>query len=307
LLKTDKTGGDSMTARLQNAPRSGSETLDLAEESIYLDDLINFHNAWKTFWQTWLQAHLEGKKLPRRAEQIVLQALHGPEARIPQPQKVHWYGLQASCHEILHQLQIHSEEASKNCPIPEFVPVIDAAGALEQRCFEEIVAYSKNLGEIDILTNLPNRRRMEQDMVREQALVDRGANGFIAMIDVDHFKTLNDTYGHPAGDTILREIARRLRAALRHYDGLYRYGGEEFLAIFPGLGKERAMLAAQRLCRTVSAEPFQTPNGHPLNITVSIGITALAHHTSPEEKIAIADAALYLAKQGGRNQVRLVP
>ncbi|MFA6182642.1 GGDEF domain-containing protein [Acidithiobacillus sp.] len=296
-----------MTARLQNAPRSGSETLDLAEESIYLDDLINFHNAWKTFWQTWLQAHLEGKKLPRRAEQIVLQALHGPEARIPQPQKVHWYGLQASCHEILHQLQIHSEEASKNCPIPEFVPVIDAAGALEQRCFEEIVAYSKNLGEIDILTNLPNRRRMEQDMVREQALVDRGANGFIAMIDVDHFKTLNDTYGHPAGDTILREIARRLRAALRHYDGLYRYGGEEFLAIFPGLGKERAMLAAQRLCRTVSAEPFQTPNGHPLNITVSIGITALAHHTSPEEKIAIADAALYLAKQGGRNQVRLVP
>ncbi|WP_163053801.1 GGDEF domain-containing protein [Acidithiobacillus ferrooxidans] len=296
-----------MTARLQNAPRSGGETLDLAEESIYLDDLINFHNAWKTFWQTWLQAHLEGKKLPRRAEQIVLQALHGPEARIPQPQKVHWYGLQASCHEILHQLQIHSEEASKNCPIPEFVPVIDAAGALEQRCFEEIVAYSKNLGEIDILTNLPNRRRMEQDMVREQALVDRGANGFIAMIDVDHFKTLNDTYGHPAGDTILREIARRLRAALRHYDGLYRYGGEEFLAIFPGLGKERAMLAAQRLCRTVSAEPFQTPNGHPLNITVSIGITALAHHTSPEEKIAIADAALYLAKQGGRNQVRLVP
>ena len=296
-----------MTARLQNAPRSRSETRDLAEESIYLDDLINFHNAWKTFWQTWLQEHLQGKKLPRRAEQIVLQALHGPEARIPQPQKVRWYGLQASCHEILHQLQIHSEEASKNCPIPEFVPVIDAAGALEQQCFEEIVAFSKNLGEIDILTNLPNRRRMEQDMVREQALVDRGANGFIAMIDVDHFKTLNDTYGHPAGDTILREIARRLRAALRHYDGLYRYGGEEFLAIFPGLGKERAMLAAQRLCRTVAAEPFQTPNGHPLNITVSIGITALAHHTSPEEKIAIADAALYLAKQGGRNQVRLVP
>ena len=296
-----------MTAQLQNTPRPRSETRDPAEESTYLDDLINFHNAWKTFWQTWLQEHLRGKKLPRRAEQIVLQALHGPEARIPQPQKVRWYGLQASCHEILHQLQIHSEEASKNCPVPEFIPVIDAAGALEQQCFEEIVAFSKNLGEIDILTNLPNRRRMEQDMVREQALVDRGANSFIAMIDVDHFKTLNDTYGHPAGDTILREIARRLRAALRHYDGLYRYGGEEFLAIFPGLSKECALLAAQRLCRAVAAEPFQTTDGHPLNITVSIGITALAHHTSPEERMAIADAALYRAKQGGRNQVRLVP
>lgn len=296
-----------MTARLQSAPRSRSETRDLAEESIYLDDLIKFYNAWKTFWQAWLQEHLQGKKLPRRAEQIVLQALHGPEARIPQPQKACWHGLQASCHEILHQLQIHSEEASKNCPIPEFVPVIGAASALEQQCFEEIVAFSKNLGEIDILTNLPNRRRMEQDMVREQALVDRGANGFIAMIDVDHFKTLNDAYGHPAGDTILREIARRLRTALRHYDGLYRYGGEEFLAIFPGLGKECALLAAQRLCQTIAADPFQAVDGHPLNITVSIGITALVHHTSPEERMAIADAALYRAKQGGRNQVRLVP
>ncbi|MCK9187623.1 GGDEF domain-containing protein [Acidithiobacillus sp.] len=296
-----------MTARSQNAPRSGSETRDIADESIYLDDLILFYNSWKTFWQTWLQEHLQGKKLPRRAEQMVLQALHGPEARIPQAHKACWHSLQASCHEILHQLHIHSEEASKNCPIPEFVPVIGAASALEQQCFEEIVAFSKNLGEIDILTNLPNRRRMEQDLVREQALVDRGANGFIAMIDVDHFKTLNDTYGHPAGDAILREIARRLRAALRHYDGLYRYGGEEFLAIFPGLGTECALLAAQRLCRTVAADPFQTVDGHLLTITLSIGITALAHHMSPAERMAIADVALYRAKQGGRNQVRLIP
>jgi len=296
-----------MTARLQNAPRSRGETRDLAEEIIYLDDLISFYNAWKTFWQTWLQEHLQGKKLPRRAEQMVLQALHGPEARIPQPQKARWHGLQASCHEVLHQLQIHSEEASKNCPIPELVPVIGAASALEQQCFEDIVAFSKNLGEIDILTNLPNRRRMEQDIVREQTLVDRGANGSIAMIDVDHFKAVNDTYGHPAGDTILREIARRLRTALRHYDGLYRYGGEEFLAIFPGLDNECALLAAQRLCRTVAADPFQAADGHLLTITVSIGITALAHHTSPEERMAIADVALYRAKQGGRNQVRLIP
>ena len=296
-----------MTARSQNAPRSGSETRDIADESIYLDDLILFYNSWKTFWQTWLQEHLQGKKLPRRAEQMVLQALHGPEARIPQAHKACWHSVQTSCHEILHQLHIHSEEASKNCPIPEFVPVIGAASALEQQCFEEIVAFSKNLGEIDILTNLPNRRRMEQDLVREQALVDRGANGFIAMIDVDHFKTLNDTYGHPAGDAILREIARRLRAALRHYDGLYRYGGEEFLAIFPGLGTECALLAAQRLCRTIAADPFQTVDGHLLTITLSIGITALAHHMSPAERMAIADVALYRAKQGGRNQVRLIP
>ena len=296
-----------MTAQSQNAPHSGSETRHLPDESIYLDDLICFYNSWKTFWQTWLQEHLQGKKLPRHAEQIVLQALHGPEARIPQPQKACWHSLQASCHEILHQLHIHSEEASKNCPIPEFVPVIGAASVLEQQCFEEIVTFSKNLGEIDTLTNLPNRRRMEQDLVREQALVDRGANGFIAMIDVDHFKTLNDTYGHPAGDTILREIAQRLRAALRHYDGLYRYGGEEFLAIFPGLDKACASLAAQRVCRTVAADPFQTADGHLLTITVSIGITALAHHTPPEERIAIADVALYRAKQGGRNQVRLIP
>ncbi|WP_298169105.1 GGDEF domain-containing protein [Acidithiobacillus sp.] len=301
------TGGDPMTAQLQNTSLSGRANPSLAEESMYLDDLIHFYNVWKEFWQTWLRAYLQGKMLPRHTEQPVLQALHGPEARIPSSQKVYWHALEASYHDILHRLQSSSEDTSKNCPCSALVPIMDAANLLEQQCFEEIVTFSKKLGEMDLLTNLPNRRRMEQDLAREQALIDRGATGFIAMIDVDHFKSLNDTYGHAVGDIVLREIARRLRFALRHYDGLYRYGGEEFLAIFPGLRKDCALLTVQRLCQKIAMDPFQATDGHPISITISIGIAPLASHMSPEGIVHIADAALYQAKQEGRNQARLIP
>ena len=295
-----------MKAQLLDHALPHHDACSLVAEDSYLASLLALHSAWKGFWQAWLREYFRGNKLPRQAEQGLLQALHGPETQIPETQRAHWQALQLNYHEILHQLQSDSARTSKDFPCPTLVPTIDAALALEQQCFEEIVAYSKNLGEIDMLTGLPNRRRMEQDLIREQALVERKTTSFIAMIDVDHFKSLNDTHGHAAGDAVLRAIAQSLRSALRHYDGLYRYGGEEFLAILPGLSEESALLTAERLCRHVAATPLQTVDGYPLHVTVSIGITPLLPGGAPHERMAMADTALYQAKQGGRNQARLV-
>ncbi len=295
-----------MTARLHNEAISSPDMTLVLENSTYLDDLVHFYDAWKSFWQLWLREHLQGRELPRQAEQQVLLTLHAPEARIPEQHRLFWQQLQESYHYILQQLQEQNRNDG-HCPSPELLPVMDAVETLERQCFDEIVAFSKSLGEIDPLTILPNRRRMEQDLAREQSLVDRGATAFVAMLDVDHFKAFNDQYGHVNGDQVLRELSRRLRAELRPSDGLYRYGGEEFLAIFPQMHKNCGLLTAQRLCQKIAAEPFHLEENLSVNLTISIGITTLLAHIPARERIMIADAALYQAKHEGRNQARLLP
>ncbi|MFA7495965.1 MAG: GGDEF domain-containing protein [Acidithiobacillus sp.] len=295
-----------MIARPQSEFSPEPSNAALPVDGVYLDDLIHFYDAWKIFWQLWLRAHLQGDVLPRQAEQQVLQALHMPESRIPPQHRTFWQHLQERYHDILQQLQ-KQNPGKEHCPAPELLPIMEAAALLERQCFDEIIAFSKNLGEIDPLTGLPNRRRMEQDLIREQSLIDRGGTAFVAMLDVDHFKGFNDRFGHIVGDEVLKELSRRLRFQLRHYDGLYRYGGEEFLIIFPRMHRECGLITAQRLCQKIAAEPFQVTTGESVTISVSIGITPLIPHISPSERIIIADAALYQAKHEGRNQARLLP
>ncbi|PKY11275.1 hypothetical protein B1757_05680 [Acidithiobacillus marinus] len=270
----------------------------------YLEDLVNFYEAWKDYWQLWLRENLQGRALPRQAEQTVLQALHGPESRIPEIYRIFWRDLQESYHGIVHQMQEIQASTDYESGL---LAVMPAAEALERQCFDEIVTFSKNMGEVDPLTGLLNRRRMEQDLAREQSLVDRGASAYIAMLDVDHFKKLNDQFGHVNGDRVLKELADRLRAQLRPYDGLYRYGGEEFFALFPGMKKNCALLAAQRLCQKIASEPFRLDQGQSVHVTISTGITTLLPQVPAKERVVIADAALYQAKHEGRDQARLLP
>ncbi|MBN2679199.1 GGDEF domain-containing protein [Acidithiobacillus montserratensis] len=276
----------------------------IPDNGTYLEDLVNFYEAWKSYWQLWLREYLQGRSLPRQAEQSVLQALHDPESRIPEIYRIFWRDLQENYHRIMHQLQ--EIRAKPDCK-SVLLTVMPAAEALERQCFDEIVAFSKNMGEVDPLTSLLNRRRMEQDLAREQSLVDRGASAYIAMLDVDHFKKLNDQFGHISGDRVLKELADRLRAQLRPYDGLYRYGGEEFFALFPRMQKNCALLTAQRLCQKIASEPFQLDQGRTIQVTISIGITTLLAQVPARERVIIADAALYQAKHEGRNQARLLP
>jgi diguanylate cyclase (GGDEF)-like protein len=125
------------------------------------------------------------------------------------------------------------------------------------------------------------------------------------MIDVDHFKDVNDTYGHPVGDKVLRAIADRLRGAIRREDLATRYGGEEFALVCRATPAEVAVMVADRIRGTLCSSEL-LPDEPQLRVTVSAGVAALPGHDlrSPEELVSAADTALYRAKAAGRNCVR---
>jgi two-component system cell cycle response regulator len=126
----------------------------------------------------------------------------------------------------------------------------------------------------------------------------------IVMLDLDHFKDVNDRYGHLAGDSVLREAARRMRARLRPYDTIGRYGGEEFLIVFPGCDRDCAMRQAERLRLAISEAPMDVPEGK-IPITVSLGVSLVHGKDNLEvaELMRATDLALYRAKELGRDRV----
>lgn len=126
----------------------------------------------------------------------------------------------------------------------------------------------------------------------------------ILMADVDHFKRVNDTYGHLAGDAVLREIAHRMRQAIRPYDGIGRYGGEEFLLVLPDCDTPGATALAERLRMAVANEAIMLAEGV-IPVTLSLGIATCEGSMEASTLITRADEALYRAKDGGRNRVEL--
>lgn len=152
----------------------------------------------------------------------------------------------------------------------------------------------------DELTRLLNRRAGMAVLRREVARSARdGQRVGVGILDIDHFKRINDTYGHPTGDDVLRELAARLGATLRPYDHLSRYGGEEFLLVAPGGGE---ITFWKRFRAAIADTRFSTRSGE-LEVTVSIGWTSGNGTLNPEELIGQADQALYRAKEAGRNRV----
>jgi diguanylate cyclase (GGDEF)-like protein len=159
---------------------------------------------------------------------------------------------------------------------------------------------------IDPLTRIWNRRTTLEILDRELARCARGANPLgLVLADLDRFKSVNDTYGHLAGDRVLHDAARRMASSSRQYDAIGRYGGEEFLFILPGCDDLAAECQAERLRLIIAEAPFEINNGKHLDITCSFGVTAIppGQNLSQEEIIAIADSALYEAKKRGRNCV----
>jgi diguanylate cyclase (GGDEF)-like protein len=157
----------------------------------------------------------------------------------------------------------------------------------------------------DPLTGLFNRRYMEESLERElRRAVRKNASLGILMIDVDHFKSLNDTFGHEAGDAVLRSLGMLLQNHFRAEDIVCRYGGEEFTVILPDTGKEAARQRSSELCQAVKQMLVQH-RGMPLrSISLSIGVAIFREHgTTAASLIGAADSALYMAKQQGRDQV----
>jgi diguanylate cyclase len=153
----------------------------------------------------------------------------------------------------------------------------------------------------DALTELANRRAFDRDLQQQFALWRRHDTTFsLMMIDVDHFKNFNDTYGHQAGDEVLRGVARQLQSCMREMDLVARYGGEEFAVIFPGSNLIEAKQAAERARKAIHASVFDF-EGTKLQVTVSEGIAQVSPGEDMELLVKRADDAMYAAKQGGRN------
>ena len=155
----------------------------------------------------------------------------------------------------------------------------------------------------DRLTGLWNRGMILDQLDRELERAWREQRSLaVALADLDHFKIVNDEHGHIAGDRILYEAATRMRAALREYDLMGRYGGEEFLILLPGCDLATAHMVAERARVAVGAQAVMV-DGHAIPMTVSIGVTCEVSRHEPALAIQLADQALYRAKANGRNRV----
>jgi len=165
-------------------------------------------------------------------------------------------------------------------------------------------SQTKHMSLTDGLTGLYNRRHFESNLEREFLRARRYQNDLsIAMIDVDFFKKVNDTYGHSCGDYVLKEIAFLISEAFRKTDMVFRYGGEEFVVILTETNSKNALIPLERLRKAVENNAFRYNNEN-LKITISIGVTSdIQDVNTPWEMFDLADKALYDAKENGRNRV----
>ena len=166
-----------------------------------------------------------------------------------------------------------------------------------------VIAQANEVSNTDALTFLPNRRQIIKDLQNEVIFSDRyGTPLSISMLDIDHFKTINDTYGHTVGDDVLRNLGSELRNHIRYPDTIGRYGGEEFLIVLPYSTLKAASEQAERLCTYVRSLLMKSSEQE-IALTVSIGIAQYKTHQEDWEAfLNRADAALYQAKNNGRNR-----
>ena len=179
-------------------------------------------------------------------------------------------------------------------------------------CLENCANHQrlKQVGLTDPLTRVNNRRYFDQRLEEEAAAAVRHERPLACLLlDVDHFKTVNDTLGHQTGDWVLREVAMLIGGQLRRSDTLCRYGGEEFVALLPETELEEAAAIAERIRADIEAHPFRTSASQTTRATISIGVALLANTPQPDTHALVeaADQALYRAKAGGRNRVETAP
>ncbi|MEV6350814.1 GGDEF domain-containing protein [Actinoplanes sp. NPDC051851] len=167
-----------------------------------------------------------------------------------------------------------------------------------------LVRAQRSAAITDALTGLRSRRFFEQTLRQEAARSARHHQPLsVLLLDVDHFKRVNDTYGHGGGDRVLVEITHRVGDLLRPGDVLARYGGEEFAVLLPAAGEETARQVAERVRRGVAATPIEVGDGHAVRVTVSVGVAGMPAEPTIDALVLAADRALYAAKNAGRNQV----
>lgn len=200
--------------------------------------------------------------------------------------------------EILDEIQKNIEEIITNFPVPED----NKLDVIKKINF--MYSHSRHLSLTDPLTGLYNRRHLDSSLEREFLRAKRYQSDLsIAVIDIDFFKKVNDTYGHLCGDYILKETAYLILDTFRKTDLVFRYGGEEFVALLTETSADNAQIPLERLRKNIENYPFKFKN-EDIKITISIGASSINNEiNSAGEFLDKADQALYSAKNNGRNQL----
>ncbi len=185
---------------------------------------------------------------------------------------------------------------------------VEAEGEMSQAFVQSVIDALCSLSSRDSLTGLANRRSFAQAMERELDRVARmGDEALLLMVDIDHFKQVNDTHGHLVGDEVLRQLSQRLLECVRPMDTVARFGGEEFAVVLPNCSHTYGEVVAERIRRSVEEKPFHIKPGLSLDLTVSVGGAYAPQWIRSEAAIWTerADRQLYRAKREGRNGVCL--
>lgn len=197
----------------------------------------------------------------------------------------------------------------RDCFLPEEINLLSTFANLAAGAVDNARLYGQTLDQAttDTLTGLPNRRMFDRRLDTELQRANRYGKSFsLLMLDVDHFKRINDIYGHPAGDAVLKAIPETLVSELREVDLIARYGGEEFIAILPETDGPEARHVAERIRRAMAERVFALPGGDTLQLTVSIGVVSFPSCARDAQTLLTrGDQALYVAKHEGRNLVIL--
>ncbi len=207
--------------------------------------------------------------------------------------------------EILGCLSLSSDQPNAfDAQDLQFLSVIGYQMAASLKHFQRFRSI-KSMATYDTLTGLYNRRYFEERLeVEAQNSFHSGISLSLVMVDIDHFKKVNDTFGHTEGDQILCKISSLLKSSVRKKDTIARYGGEEFILILPEAALQQSFVIAERIRQLVENTLFEVGRAH-VHLTLSMGISNFPSHRvkSKEELIKMADQALYEAKRGGRNKV----
>ena len=210
-------------------------------------------------------------------------------------------------HDVVEGLQLGAHDYLRKPFEPIEVAARVRAAARMKVLQDELRQRNADLFQIsrtDPLTGLANRRGLDEHLLAQTTSARRHGHSLsIALIDVDHFKSINDTYGHASGDDVLAEVARRLATVARTEDLVGRWGGEEFLVIIPYCDADGSFSVGERYRDAVAAERIETSDHDLISVTVSVGCSA-GHD---DELVERADAALYVAKADGRNCTVVVP
>lgn len=208
------------------------------------------------------------------------------------------------CMRVKAQALMAASAAGRAVNTEEYLSFMEAVESYWRAVRRLEEAARRAIAEIDPLTGVLNRRRMMRDLKREWTRMSRtGSSCCLAIVDLDHFKQINDLFGHLVGDRVLRATARFFVRRLRPYDLVYRFGGEEFLFCLPDTDLLTAEKVLDRLRTLMGRLPLTADNGKSLSVTASIGIAQMAPHVALDDTLAGADRAVYAAKRAGRNRV----